>query len=93
LLADPTRLRLLHALCGVERSVNDLAAEVGASATSVSQHLAKLRQGHLVVTRRDGHRVHYSLVNDHVQHLLLEALSEADHLVGGGTHHEPGDQP
>ncbi len=86
-------MRLLHALCGVERSVNDLAAEAGASASSVSQHLAKLRQGHLVVTRLDGHRVHYSLVNDHVQHLVLEALSEADHLVGGGTHHEPSDRP
>jgi DNA-binding transcriptional ArsR family regulator len=87
MLADPTRLRVLHALLSGERSVNDLAEAVEAQPAAVSQHLAKLRLGHLVATRREGNRIHYSLANDHVERLVREALFEADHLVGGATHH------
>lgn len=91
LLADPTRLGLLHALVAGERSVGELADVVGAAPSAVSQHLAKLRLGGLVLTRRDGNRIHYSLVNDHVERLVLEALQQADHLVGGAAHHRIGD--
>jgi DNA-binding transcriptional ArsR family regulator len=87
LLADPTRLRVLHALSLGELSVNELAERAGAQPAAVSQHLAKLRLGRLVVTRREGRQVHYSLANDHVEKLITEALFEADHLVGGASHH------
>jgi DNA-binding transcriptional ArsR family regulator len=52
MLADPTRIRIVLALGDTERSVNDLAAGVDRSATSVSQHLAKLRLARLVTTRQ-----------------------------------------
>ena len=78
---------MLHALLGEERSVNELARVVEAQPAAVSQHLAKLRRSHLVSTRREGNRAHYSLANDHVERLVREALFEADHLVGGASHH------
>ena len=87
LLADTTRLRLLHVLGSGERSVAELAESVGASPAAASQHLAKLRLGGLVVTRRDGNRIYYSLINEHVGTLVHEALMQADHLVGGALHH------
>jgi len=87
LLADATRLRVLHALLDGERSVNELAERVEAQPATVSQHLAKLRLAHLVATRREGNRIHYSLANDHMERLVREALFEADHLVGGASHH------
>lgn len=87
LLADPTRLRVLHALLSSECSVGDLARAVEAQPAAVSQHLAKLRLGRLVTTRREGNRVHYSLADEHVARLVHEALHEADHLVGGSSHH------
>jgi DNA-binding transcriptional ArsR family regulator len=87
LLADPTRLQALHVLIGGERSVNDLADELDVPAAALSQHLAKLRLGRLVTTRREGNRIHYALVNEHVERLVAEALFEADHLIGGAAHH------
>jgi DNA-binding transcriptional ArsR family regulator len=83
LLADPTRLRILWALLHGEHSVNHLAEHVGAPAPGVSQHLAKLRLGHLVTTRRDGNRIFYLAESDHVRRLVEEALFHAGHLVEG----------
>lgn len=92
LVADPTRLHLLWTLVGGEHTVSALADVVGARPAAVSQHLAKLRLGNLVTTRRDGNHIHYSLVNQHVARLVGESLLEADHLVGGASHHEDRDR-
>ena len=89
LLADRTRLHLVWALLHGEHSVNELAAHVGAAAPAVSQHLAKLRLARLVSTRREGNRIFYSAVNEHVLRLVAEALFHADHLTSRGrpAHH------
>lgn len=88
LLADGTRLRLLHVLgTDGEHSVTELADVVPATTAGVSQHLAKLRLGGLVLTRREGNRIYYRLANEHVGTLVAEALMQADHLVGGAAHH------
>lgn len=90
LVADPTRLRILWALLHGEHSVNRLAAHVGAQPAAVSQHLAKLRLGHLVRTRREGTHVFYLAQNDHVRRIVEEALFQADHVVRGlADHNEP----
>src|SRR5215210_5248801 len=89
LIADRTRLRILWALLHGEHTVNRLAEHVGAQPAAVSQHLAKLRLGRLVRTRRDGTRVFYLAQNDHVRRLVEEALFHADHVVQGlPDHHE-----
>ncbi|MDQ6909235.1 MAG: metalloregulator ArsR/SmtB family transcription factor [Actinomycetota bacterium] len=87
LVADPTRLRILWALLHGEHSVNRLAAHVGAQPAAVSQHLAKLRLGHLVRTRREGTHVFYLAQNDHVRRIVEEALFHADHVVRGLADH------
>lgn len=81
LVADATRLRILWALLHGEHSVNQLAEHVGAKPANVSQHLAKLRLARLVTTRRAGNHVFYLASNDHVRHLVHEALSHARHVV------------
>ena len=88
LVADPTRLRLLWALLHGEHSVNLLAEHVGAQPSAVSQHLAKLRLGHLVRTRREGTKVFYLAQNDHVRRIVEEALFHADHVVQGLADHD-----
>ncbi len=60
-------------------SVKDLATHIGKPATSVSQHLAKLRMARLVRTRRDGTTVYYSLDNDHIRQLVTDAVFNAEH--------------
>ena len=82
MLADPTRLRILWALLHGEHSVNELAAHVGSPASTVSQHLAKLRLAKLVRTRRHCTQVFYVAENDHLERLTTEALFHADHATG-----------
>ena len=89
LLADRTRLHIVWALLHGEHSVSELANHVGVAGPAVSQHLAKLRLARLVTTRRDGNRIFYSAVNEHVGRLVTEALFHADHLTSTAvpTHH------
>ena len=81
LVADHTRLRILWALLHGEHSVNELAHHVGAQPAAVSQHLAKLRLGRLVRTRRDGNHIFYLADDSHVRRLVNEALLHADHVT------------
>lgn len=64
-LADPTRLTLAHALCEVdELCVCDLSWIVERSQTLVSHHLRALRAHGLVLSRREGKMVMYSLTDE-----------------------------
>ncbi|MGV0836541.1 ArsR/SmtB family transcription factor [Mycolicibacterium thermoresistibile] len=93
MLADATRVRVLWALIDREMSVNDLAEHVGKSASSVSQHLAKLRMARLVRTRRDGTTIFYTLENDHVARLVTDAVFNAEHAGPGiPGHHRDADE-
>ena len=89
MLADPTRVRLLWTLADGELSVNELAEHVGKPAPSVSQHLAKLRMARLVRTRRAGTTIFYSLENEHVERLVVDAVCNAEHAGPGlPAHHQ-----
>lgn len=87
MLGDPTRIRLLWALMDGELAVHDLASAAGCSATSASQHLAKLRLAGLVRHRREGRHVFYRAGDTHVGRLLKEALHHADHAVQNRPDH------
>jgi ArsR family transcriptional regulator, zinc-responsive transcriptional repressor len=78
MLADPTRVRLLRTLIEGELSVNELADRIDKPAPSVSQHLAKLRMARLVRTRRAGTAIFYSLENEHVRQLVVDAVFNAE---------------
>lgn len=81
LLADPTRLQLVWLLRHGERTVGELAEEIGARPAAVSQHLARLRLAALVRTRREGTYVHYALTDSHLVTLVGEAVSHAEHAT------------
>lgn len=88
LLADATRLHLVWLLAREESDVSALAEAVGAARPAVSQHLAKLRLGGLVESRKEGRRVVYSLPDGHLKRLVVEAISHADHQVSGEPWHD-----
>lgn len=46
----------------------------------MSQHLAKLRMGGLVRTRREGTQIFYRLATDHVRELVQDVVAHAQHL-------------
>ena len=87
MLADATRIQILWALTDAESSVNELAGRVGKPAPSVSQHLAKLRMARLVRTRRSGTTIFYSLENEHVRQLVVDAVFNAEHAGPGVPPH------
>jgi ArsR family transcriptional regulator, zinc-responsive transcriptional repressor len=91
MLADQTRVQVLWALVDRELSVNDLADQVGKPAPSVSQHLAKLRMARLVRPRRAGTTIYYSLENEHVRQLVVDAVYNAEHAGPGVPPHHRGD--
>jgi ArsR family transcriptional regulator, lead/cadmium/zinc/bismuth-responsive transcriptional repressor len=48
----------------------DLADILGMSIPAVSQHLRKLKDGRIVVTRKKGQTIYYSLTQEHLQILM-----------------------
>lgn len=86
LLADPTRARILHALSLVTRlCVCDVAASLGMSESAVSHQLRLLRINGLVSRAQEGRIAYYSLADEHVRHVLGDALRHADEGQGGGA--------
>jgi len=60
LLADPTRLRLLHLLLTEELSVAEMQDILDMGQSRISSHLALLRKGEIAVDRKDGKHTYYS---------------------------------
>ena len=88
MLSDGTRLSLLWCLLEEEMSVGELAAAIGKSPTSVSQHLARLRLARMVQTRRDGNTIYYRLDSEHARQLVLDGIHHAEHQGPGiPAHH------
>ena len=63
LLSEPTRLKILHAICTSEQSVSSIVAATGATQTNVSRHLALMHQAGVVSRRRDGSAVYYRVTD------------------------------
>lgn len=77
-LADPTRLKILHALkLTPELCVCDLAVVADLSVSAVSHQLRLLRDRDLVRARRDGRIVYYSLADDHVSELMAAGIEHS----------------
>lgn len=60
-LAHPSRLMMLEALQDHEMCVCELTALVGADQSTVSKHLAILKQAGLLETRKEGSMIFYRL--------------------------------
>jgi ArsR family transcriptional regulator len=79
-LADPTRRRILQMLNRGEMTAGDLAKGFDISAPSMSHHFNILKEADLVLARRDGQQILYSLNTTVFQDLvtvLLETFGKA----------------
>ena len=70
-LAHPTRIAILELLIPGELSAGVLIEKLGMEQASVSQHLAVLRAKQLVVNRKAGNQVFYSIRDP----LIVEVLN------------------
>ena len=76
-MGDGNRLKILWALGDAEMCVCDLAMLVGVSESAVSHQLRQLRQLQLVVNRREGPVLYYSLRDKSLPQLIRVALGKA----------------
>jgi len=98
-LAHPTRIAIIELLGGGELSAGELIERLGMEQANVSQHLTVLRSKQLVVNRKAGNQVFYSvrdpiinkvlvLMRRYFQKHLKEALELLDEMdsssVGAG---------
>ena len=77
-LSSPTRLEIMKLLSERSLCVGAIAASLNVTQPAVSQHLGILRNAGLVVPRKEGYRVHYSIK----YHVLKEA-TESLRLLSG----------
>lgn len=68
-LAEPSRLQILHALQGGERSVSELLERTGLGQANVSKHLQLLHASGFVARRKEGVTTFYRLADGEVLRL------------------------
>jgi len=86
-MGDAPRLRILDLLSHGELCVTEIVEAVNDKLTTVSQRLRVLRGEGLIVRRRDGNHLYYSLADRHVAELVQNALAHAQELETRPAHH------
>lgn len=87
-MSNSKRLEIINILRSGEKSVDELATEMGIRMANLSQHLAVMRAKKIVQTRREGLKVYYRIANpkvvkacDIMREVLMEQLSEGQKFV------------
>ncbi|WP_247597019.1 metalloregulator ArsR/SmtB family transcription factor [Hydrogenophaga sp. PAMC20947] len=62
-LGEPTRLRILHALCQEEQCVNEIIKATGLAQANVSRHLGLMYQAGMLSRRREGTQIIYKVAD------------------------------
>ena len=63
ILSEPTRLKIIHAVCTGEKSVSDIIDCTGATQTNVSRHLGMMRRHGVLARRREGTQLLYRIAD------------------------------
>lgn len=80
-LADENRAKISYALCREdELCVCDVANIIRTTVATASHHLRTLYKQGIVKYRKEGKLAFYSLVDDHIQQLLMIALDHAQEV-------------
>lgn len=89
-LASGRRAEVVELLAQGERTVDDIAGEIGQSLANTSHHLRTLARAGLLTSRREGTYVHYRLASDDVLELwwamrkvAVSQVDGIDALAGG----------
>jgi DNA-binding transcriptional ArsR family regulator len=76
-LASPVRLGIVRELSEGGKYVHELVDALGVSQPLVSQHLRVLRNSRIVTTRRQAREIQYCLIDEHIAHIVLDAIRHA----------------
>ena len=76
LLSEPTRLKILHALCHGERTVGAIVGEIGATQANVSRQLNMLYRARILGRRKEGAQVVYRIEDQNTIALCRTVCSQ-----------------
>jgi rhodanese-related sulfurtransferase len=82
-LASGRRAEIVDVLAQGERSVDEIAEEIGQSVANTSHHLRAMARAGLLTTRRDGTRIFYALASERVGELWSALRDVAGAHVAG----------
>lgn len=77
-LAAPVRIAIVLQLRESERCVHELVEALGVTQPLISQHLRVLKSAGVVRGERTGREVLYRLVDDHLSHIVVDAVAHAE---------------
>jgi ArsR family transcriptional regulator, zinc-responsive transcriptional repressor len=77
-LAAPVRIAIVLQLREASLCVHDLVDALGVTQPLISQHLRVLKAAGVVEGTRHGREVVYSLVDDHLAHIVADAVAHAE---------------
>jgi ArsR family transcriptional regulator len=77
-LAAPVRIAVVLQLRSSPRCVHDLVDALGVTQPLISQHLRVLKAAGVVRGERRGREVVYRLVDDHLAHIVVDAVEHAE---------------
>lgn len=77
-LAAPVRIALVLQLRQSPRCVHELVDALGVTQPLVSQHLRVLKSNGVVRSDRHGREVVYQLVDDHLAHIVADAVAHVE---------------
>ena len=88
--SHPKRLQLIDILRDKEMSVTDLSQRLGLASANLSQHLAMMKERHILVSRKEGNVVYYRVANprlleafDLLREILFEQIRQDAALIRG----------
>lgn len=82
-LAAPLRIAIVTELGEGPRCVHELVDALQAPQPLVSQHLRVLRGAGVVRGQRRGREIAYSLTDEHIAHIVADAVSHAHEVASG----------
>ena len=80
-LAAPVRIAIVLELREAERCVHELVESLGVAQPLISQHLRVLKSAGVVHGERHGREVVYRLVDEHLAHIVVDAVAHVEEGV------------
>jgi ArsR family transcriptional regulator len=77
-LAAPVRIAIVLELLESDLCVHELVATLGVTQPLISQHLRVLKSAGVVAGERHGREVVYRLVDEHLAHIVTDAVTHAE---------------
>ena len=72
--SDPTRIKIITALCVSEMCVNDLSIVLNMNQTTISHQLKLLKDSGIVYSTRFGKIIYYKLCDENVNNIISEGV-------------------